>query len=93
MWVIVLGCVAAFLSSFALVPQAIRVFQTKEVEQLSLPTFSMMTAGATLWLFYGVFKSDWVIIGANAVVLVFTLYIGTVKISSLRKARTSESEK
>ena len=48
-----IGYTAAFCSTFALLPQVIKVWKTKETDQLSAGTFTMMFAGAILWLLYG----------------------------------------
>ncbi|GIV53639.1 MAG: membrane protein [Candidatus Kapaibacterium sp.] len=70
-----LGYIAALFSTFAMLPQALRVWRTGDVEQLSLHAFSMATIGAVLWLLYGLAIGNSVIIAANVVGLVIVGYI------------------
>ncbi len=83
--VTIIGVIAACCSTFGLFPQAIRVWRTKETSQLSLSAFLLMLTGATLWLCYGIFRYDAIIIAANLIALLFIGYILAVKISSYRK--------
>ncbi len=86
-FITIVGTVAACCSTFGLLPQALRVWRTKEVEQLSLGTFGLMLAGAILWLVYGVFRLDFIIIGANFIALLFIGYIAAIKILAIRSAK------
>ncbi|MCX7946327.1 MAG: SemiSWEET family transporter, partial [Hydrogenophilus sp.] len=62
-----LGYIAATFSTFAMLPQAVHVWRTGQVEQLSLRAFGMATIGAVLWLIYGIAIGNGVIIAANGV--------------------------
>jgi MtN3 and saliva related transmembrane protein len=81
----VTGLCAAFCSTFAMLPQALRIWRTGQVEQLSGGTFSLMFGGATLWLVYGIMKSDFIIIAANITGLIFIVYISVMKLRSILK--------
>lgn len=85
----ILGILAACCTTFSFLPQALRVWRTREVEQLSLGTLSLMLAGVFLWLIYGFYRNDIIIIGANAVAIFFVSYIWSVKI---RDVRTQDKE-
>lgn len=76
----VLGYIAATFSTFAMLPQAVQVWRTGQVEQLSLRAFGMATIGAVLWLIYGFAIGNTVIIAANLIGLFIVGYI------TLRKA-------
>lgn len=84
-FVTIVGTAAACCSTFGLLPQALRVWRTKEVEQLSIGTFGLMLAGAVLWLLYGIFRLDYIIIGANFIALLFISYITVIKIMAMRR--------
>ncbi len=75
-----IGYTAAFCSTFALLPQVIKVWKTKETDQLSAGTFTMMFAGAILWLLYGLFRDDIIIMLANGVALIFIGFISYIKL-------------
>lgn len=74
-YVEILGYIAACFSTFAMLPQAIHIYQTGEVEQLSLRAFTMATTGAILWLAYGLMLKNNVIIWANLLGIVIVGYI------------------
>ena len=71
----VLGLVAGGFSTFALSPQAIKIWRTKEVGQLSIGMLMLMLVGSSLWLVYGSLRSDLAIIVANAIAIVFQSYM------------------
>ncbi len=75
-----IGYVAAFFTTFAMLPQALHVFRTGEVQQLSLRTFAMATIGAVIWIVYGLFINNMVIIAANLVGFCLVGYILMKKI-------------
>jgi len=62
----IIGTVAAICTTASYVPQVRKTWQTKETEDLSLRMLLLLAAGLTLWIFYGVLNSDFVIILANA---------------------------
>lgn len=71
-----LGLGAAFLTSVAFVPQVVRNFRHKHVDDLSFTTFGTFTLGVLLWLVYGVMIESLPIIVAN----VFTLGVNALNL-------------
>jgi MtN3 and saliva related transmembrane protein len=61
----VLGGLAAFLTTVANVPQVIKCFRTGESADLSLRMLITLALGLSLWLSYGVMRSDFIIAAAN----------------------------
>ena len=68
LWTIT-GILAASLTSFGFVPQVRKMLRRKTVGDISPLTMLQLGAGNTLWLVYGIFRDDWVIIGANVVAI------------------------
>ncbi len=68
-WITVLGLLAGFMTTLALLPQVIKTWRTRSAADLSLGTFSLMTTGVLLWLIYGIILRDIPLIAANAVTL------------------------
>lgn len=66
-YVNIIGIVAALLTTFGFVPQIIKMRRTKSVKDVSLTTMLQLTAGVTLWVVYGIYRGDSIIIAANAV--------------------------
>jgi MtN3 and saliva related transmembrane protein len=75
-----LGFIAAFCTTVAFVPQAVKVYKSKHTKDISLGMFSMLNVGFVLWLIYGLVINSYPIIIANAVTMVFALYILITKI-------------
>lgn len=65
-FVTVVGSMATALTTGSFVPQLIRAYRTKKMQDVSPYLMALFASGTTLWLAYGVFREDWVIIGANA---------------------------
>ncbi len=64
-----IGLLAAFCTTVSYTPQVRKIWQTGRTGDLSLKTFSLLTAGIALWVVYGVLQQDPVIILANAITL------------------------
>lgn len=86
-----IGFTAAICSTFALLPQVIRVWKTKETDQLSGGAFTLMLVGAILWLTYGLLRQDIVIISANSITIIFIAYIVAIK-ARQRIGKTNDQE-
>jgi MtN3 and saliva related transmembrane protein len=69
----IIGYAAAFLTTFALLPQIVRIWKLKEARDISVFMPLMTSAGSVLWLVYGIMLGEVPIIIANAVALLFTL--------------------
>ncbi|MDB5262551.1 MAG: hypothetical protein JWQ14_1832 [Adhaeribacter sp.] len=67
----ILGLVAGACTSTAAVPQLIKTWKTKEVGDVSTKMFLLYVVGMSMWLTYGIFKSDLPIIITNAIALTF----------------------
>ncbi len=61
-----IGLIAGVLTSFAMMPQLIKVIRTKNVNDISILTLIVLLSGLTLWVWYGIMKDDWQIILSNA---------------------------
>ncbi len=63
----IIGVVAALLTTFGFVPQIMKMHRMKSVKDVSLVTLFQFSAGVALWTVYGIYRSDIIIIAANAV--------------------------
>jgi MtN3 and saliva related transmembrane protein len=75
-----IGAVGAVLTTICWLPQAVRVVRTKETQAISLTTNLIFATGILLWLVYGIAISNWPLIAANAISMVFTLVIIVMKL-------------
>ena len=70
-----IGFFAAFCTTVAFLPQAIKVYKTKSTKDISLYMFLIFTIGVLSWLIYGLIINDWPVILANAVTLILSFFI------------------
>lgn len=68
-----IGTVAGICTTVAVVPQLVRTWKTKEVEDVSLGMFLVLIFGVTLWTVYGILKKDWPIIITNGISVMLNL--------------------
>jgi MtN3 and saliva related transmembrane protein len=76
----IIGYCAAFLTTFAFLPQAIQSWRTKDLTGISLGMYSLFTAGVGLWLIYGLIIEKWPLILANALTFTLALSILLLKV-------------
>lgn len=63
----IIGLCAAALTTAANLPQAYIIIREKSTQHISAATYSLLLLGTALWVTYGIAKSDWPIIIANAI--------------------------
>ena len=71
----IIGLIAAVCTTFAFVPQVMKVWKTKQTKDLSLRMYSIMFIGILLWLVYGILIDSLSIKLAN---LVTATLVGTI---------------
>jgi len=76
----IFGAIAAFLTTSAYLPQAIKAFRLKETKDLSLVMYIMMTVGIFCWFIYGLMIHSPSLIFANGITLVLTAAILVLKL-------------
>jgi MtN3 and saliva related transmembrane protein len=64
-----IGFSAACLTMFGFLPQIIKVAKTKSAKDVSLVTLLQLSAGVLLWIIYGIYRKDIIIILANSITL------------------------
>ncbi len=75
-----LGYIAALCTTVAFIPQAVKVYKTKHTKDISLGMFSLLNLGFILWLLYGLLILSYPIILANAITIIFSIYILITKL-------------
>ena len=64
--VIILGLTAGVITSISFVPQILKAYQTKKLEDVSYTMYLILTIGLILWLMYGILIEEMPVIAANA---------------------------
>ena len=70
-----LGLAAGVCTSLSLLPQLIKIIRTKKSEDISLFYLTMLFAGLSLWIWYGLLRQDIPIVATNSVALVLNTTI------------------
>ena len=76
----IIGYVAAVCTTISLLPQTLKLFKTKDTSAISLRMYSLFTFGVAAWLVFGILQSNWPIILANGITLIFASLILYYKI-------------
>ncbi len=74
-----LGITAGAMTTGSILPQVLKIVQSKSSRDVSTLFFLVMAAGMLLWLVYGVLRSDLVIVLWNAISLSLSLVILALK--------------
>lgn len=86
MWFLV-GIVAALLTTFGFVPQILKMYRTRSVEDVSIATFVQFLAGVGLWAFYGMAIRDPIVMVAN--IVTFATLVGAIALYCIYHGRAS----
>ena len=62
----VVGIIAGTLTSIASIPQLVKIIQKKKVEDISLGMVLFLIMGISVWVYYGILRSDWPVIITNS---------------------------
>jgi MtN3 and saliva related transmembrane protein len=65
----IIGLSAATLTMFGFLPQVIKIYKTKSVKDISLVALIQFSIGISLWVLYGIYLNNPIIILANCVSL------------------------
>ncbi len=76
------GLSAAFFTTFAFAPQTLKTLKTKDTKGLSVLMYVMYLIGVLLWVAYGLFKPDWILVVANSVVFLLALPVFYIAIQN-----------
>ncbi len=76
----IIGYCAAFLTTFAFLPQALHSWRTRDLSGISVGMYGLFTAGVGLWLIYGLIIEKWPLILANALTFALALSILLLKL-------------
>lgn len=75
----IIGFAAGFITTFALLPEIIRVWQIKETKDLSMLWLVLITFGDMLWAYYGFAIGSWPILGSNIVSCILSVFLLSLK--------------
>jgi MtN3 and saliva related transmembrane protein len=71
----ILGIVAGTLTTFAFIPQVLRIVRTRSAHDISWWMFSVFSVGLALWLWYGIILGALPVILSNSITLGLAIVI------------------
>ena len=87
----VIGTIAGILILSGWVPQIIKGYKSKKLDDVSAYLMILIFAGAVLWLIYGIALDDVYIMGVNIAAMVLTMIVLSMKLKYEKAAQpTSE---
>ena len=84
-----IGYLAGALTTFAFVPQALKIYSSKSGKDVSARMLLIFSAGLILWLIYGIMIGSLPVILANIVTLILS---GTIIALKIRYSRRDPSD-
>jgi len=78
--IIILGLLAALLTTIAFLPQVIKIWKTQKTGDISLIMYIILVTGVFLWLIYGFLIEDLPLIIANLITLILVSFVLFLKI-------------
>lgn len=75
----ILATVAGIMILSGWVPQIIKGYRTKKLDDISKYLMILIAGGAFLWIVYGIEKDDPYIIGVNLAAIVLTMIVLSMK--------------
>ena len=81
----IIGYLAALLTTFSFLVQAIQSWRTRDLSGISVGMYSMFTLGVGLWLIYGIVIESWPLIVTNVLTFLFALSILLMKLKQMSK--------
>ena len=75
-----IGYIAATLTTISFVPQVLKTWRSKHAADVSLWMYCIFTSGIVMWLIYGIWAHAWPVAAANAVTLILSGMILTMKL-------------
>lgn len=75
-----IGSLAALITTFAWLPQILKIMRERRTTDISLVTNATLASGVFLWVVYGVAIGSTPVIAANSVTLIFILGIVALKL-------------
>ena len=85
----IIGISAGILILFGWIPQIVKGYKTKKLNDVSAYLPILIFAGAALWLIYGIALDDVYIMGVNLAAMVLTMIVLSMKLKYERFAQTA----
>ena len=85
----IIGTIAGILILSGWVPQILKGYKTKKLNDVSAYLMILIFAGAALWLIYGIALDDIYIMGVNLAAMVLTMIVLSMKLKYEKAVQTT----
>ena len=85
----VIGTIAGILILSGWVPQMVKGYKSKKLDDVSAYLMILIFAGAVLWLIFGIALDDVYIMGVNLAAMVLTMIVLSMKLKYEKTAQTT----
>ncbi|MEO5572721.1 MAG: SemiSWEET transporter [Bacteroidia bacterium] len=85
----IIGVLASIGTGISLVPQLFKIIKEKKAEGISVAMLAVLLVGNGLWIYYGVLKSDLIIIISNSFSFLVNLIISVLKFRYKEESRSN----
>ena len=75
----IVGTLAALCSMTSFVPQIVKIWRDRDTSEISLRMYLITVTGFSLWIAYGVLTRSWPVAVSNAICLVLSGAVLTLK--------------
>lgn len=82
----IIGLIASVVILSGWIPQIVRGYRTKKLDDVSKYLMTLIAIGAFFWLLYGIGKNDIFIIGVNSAAIGLTMAVLAMKFRYARKS-------
>jgi len=87
----IVGLIATVFTTGAYIPQALKIIKTKSTQSLSVPTYTMISIGSAMWVYYAYSRNDVPVMIANGVTGLLTIVILLLKFTAKKPKTESTS--
>ena len=75
-----LGLIAGLFTTIAFVPQVVKIWKSKQAQDISFAMFAIFSTGVALWIVYGFIIGSLPVILANSVTFALALAVLILKL-------------
>jgi MtN3 and saliva related transmembrane protein len=76
----IIGIGASVFTAASTFPQLLKILNEKKANDISIPMLVLLFIGLSLWVWYGIKKTDWIIIISNTFSLVINVLLVIISI-------------
>lgn len=84
---VILGLIAGALTTSGYIPQIVKGYRTKKMQDVSFMMISILCIGMFLWIVYGLSQNDLPLIISNTIGTTFLVTLVTMKLHYDKKQR------